>query len=76
MAVPPESIRVGRCYLAGRQLGPRVQRAVAILPNGRVQHEWRRRQGRKWKPGILDLREFAFGVDEEVSCEWTPEVEE
>ncbi len=72
MAVPPESIRVGRCYLAGRQLGPRVQRVVAILPNGRVQYEWRKHQQGKWRSGILDLREFAFGVDQEVPCEWTP----
>ena len=76
MAIPPESIEVGKCYLAGRQLGPRVQRVVAILPNGRVQYEWRKRQRGKWKPGILDLREFAFGVDQEGPCDWTPEQDE
>jgi hypothetical protein len=75
MSVPPESIEVGKCYLAGSQLGPRVQRVVAILPNRRVQYEWRKRQGRKWKPGVLDLREFAFGVDREVPCDWTPDQE-
>ncbi len=75
MPVPPESIQIGKCYLAGRQLGPRVPRVVAILPDGRVQYEWRKRQTQKWKPGILDAREFAFGVDQEVPCDWTPEME-
>ena len=75
MTVPPESIEVGKCYLAGPQLGPRVQRVAAILPDGRVQYEWRKRERQKWKPGILDLCEFAFGVDQEVLCDWTPEQE-
>ncbi len=76
MTIPPESLEVGKCYLTLSQLGPRIQWIIAVFPDGRVQHEWRKQQRQAWRPGILDAREFALGVDRETPCDWMPEMED
>ena len=76
MVVPPESIEGGKCYLTASQAGPRLIRVIAILADGRVQHEYRHfnpKQTRAWRPGILDQATFARMAEQEVACDWTPE---
>ena len=82
MSLPPESIEVGRCYLArgylvagGKSL--RVRRVKQIPPDGRIQFERRRGpipEGRPWPmSGIMRLDAFASSVEREVPCDWMPE---
>ncbi len=76
MSIPPERIEVGKCYLA--ETG-QVRRVLAILPVARVQYEQRPGHLPKWpqwKSGVLDLRSFAFAIEREVPCDWTPETDE
>ncbi len=81
MSIPAESIEVGKCYLVStrRPDQPKgVRRIVRILPDGRIQFEHRIGPAGAfgWKVGIQDARSFAFLVEREVPCEWTPEQEE
>jgi len=71
--IDPESIQAGQCYLTG---DAHVRRVVRIMPDGRVQYEWRGGNRRKWKPGILDQREFALAAERSVPSDWTPESDE
>ena len=76
MSVPPESIEIGQCYLTDTG---KVRRVVRILPNGRVQFEWR--SGHiipkvAWRTDVIDLRSFAVSVERPVRCDWTPERDE
>ncbi len=73
MTIPPESIAVGRCYLTDGNI---VRRVVRILPDRRIQYEWRGGHRMKWKSGILSSREFALAAEREISCDWTPEADE
>ena len=73
MAVPPESILAGRCYLLPEN---KMARVLHILPGERVQYEFRecavvRAFG--WKEDVLELLPFAFLVEREVPCDWMPE---
>jgi hypothetical protein len=70
MTIPPESIGVGKCYLTD---GNTVRRVVTVLPDRRIQYEWRGGHRAKWKAGILSGREFAQQAEREVPCDWTPE---
>ncbi len=85
MTLPPESIEVGKCYLArgylvagGRSL--RVRRVKQIHPDGRVQFEQRRgpaRVGHPWPMGgTMQLTTFALAVEREVPCDWMLEATE
>jgi len=84
VSVPPESIQVGKCYLArgkidmgGKAL--RIRRVAQILPDGRVRFEQRRGpvpvSGLWPRSGIQDLQAFALAVEREVPCDWTLERE-
>ncbi len=83
VTTPPESIQVGKCYLATRLRGGGttrvVRRIMRILPDGRIQFEQRRgpiEPGRPWpRRGTLSLRDFAISAQREVPCDWTPERE-
>ena len=44
VSIPPESLEVGKCDLTPSQFGPRIQRIIAVFPDGRVQYEWRKQQ--------------------------------
>ena len=72
MAVPPQSIKVGRCYLTD---ATRVQRVLEITPDGKVIHAHRstRSEYKAWTAGTTSLRAFAFITVREVPCDWTPE---
>jgi hypothetical protein len=59
VSLSPESIKVGQCYLTEGHL----RRVVAVLPDRRVQYEWRGGVRTKWKPGILTVREFALAAE-------------
>jgi hypothetical protein len=50
-----------------------VRRVVRILPDGRVQYEWRGGNRLNWKPGILSSLEFTASTERLVPCNWTPE---
>ncbi len=76
MTIPPESIEVGKCYLGDNG---KVWRVVSIMPDGRVQFEFRartRRAAKVWKPGMLDGASFAALAQREIPCDWAPEREE
>ena len=73
MAVPMESLSVGRCYLVD---GKGVWRIVRLWHEGLVEYSSRTQHlGRTmtWKPGTLDRVVFAHVVEREVPCDWTPE---
>ena len=85
MSLPPESIEVGKCYLARGYLvaggnAPMVRRVKQIHPDGRVQFERRRGlvpAGRPWPvSGTMQLDAFALAVEREVPCDWMPEANE
>ncbi len=75
MPIPPESIKVDRCYLTSEG---KIRRVMALLRDGRVQYQWRRGYTLKspWRVGIEIARSFAAAVEREVSCDWTPETDE
>ncbi len=75
MTIPPESIEVGKCYLVERD---GVRRVLKIWPDGRVQYETRSGplgHTKTWKPGMLQVRDFASSSLREVPCDWTPETD-
>ena len=72
MSIPPESTKVGKCYLTDGNI---VRRVVTILPDRRIQYEWRGGHWMKWKSGILAGHEFAHQAEREVSCDWKPETD-
>jgi hypothetical protein len=45
----------------------------SVLPDGRVQYEWRGGLRSRWKPGVVSKREFAAAVERLVPDDWTPE---
>ncbi len=76
MSIPPESIEVGRCYLTD---GGRIRRVIRLMPDGRVQFEHRGArllQKAPWVTGMQEMRSFAFQIEREVPCDWTPEADE
>ena len=68
MTIPPDSIKVGQCYLTDANT---VRRVVRIMPNGQIQFEHRTGAGKGagWKAGMLDPRSFASMVQREVACD-------
>ena len=75
MAVPPESIKAGRCYLTD---AGRIQRVMEITPDGKVHYAHRstRSTHRAWTPGTALLRTLANITEREVPCDWSPEADE
>ena len=76
MSVPPESIKIGRCYLMSTG---HIRRIVQVMPDGRVVYEARPGHvpsTRAWRSGILDPRSFLRGIEREVPCDWTPDADE
>ncbi len=76
MAVPRESIEVGKCYLTR---SGEIRRVLHILPHGPVHYEARRAavlQAFGWQEGVLELALFAALIEREVPCDWTPGADE
>ena len=78
MSIPPESIQVGKCYLA---LSGSVRRVARILPDGRVLFEWRNgahlpRRRNRWRSDIEEISVFVSFAEREVPCNWTPDTDE
>ncbi len=75
MGIPPESIKASQCYLTETA---QIRRVLRVLPDGRVQYEYRGAANPqiRWKDGIQDRRSFAFLVEREVPCAWSPEGDE
>ena len=77
MSVPPESIEVGRCYLATHRKSAEVWQVVSILPDGSLQYRSRPAdpgRGQVWRSSITTISLLAGTVTREVPCGWTPEV--
>ena len=75
MAVPPDSIEVGRCYLTRDS---RLRRVTGIRENGEVGYKYRTfpaNPKKTWRSGALRPDIFAATVEREVACDWTPETE-
>ncbi len=75
MAIPPESIEVGRYYLS---TDGRVRRVVKFLPDGRVRYAYRSvslDERRGWKTGRLDVGRFAETTLREAPRDLTSEPE-
>ncbi len=75
MSLPPESIRVGQCYLTH---DGHVRRILLILPSGVVQFEQRPAgllRWARWRAQVADLRTFAAAIKRQVPCDWTPEAD-
>ena len=75
MALPPESIQIGRCYLTEEG---RVRLVVGFGPAGWVRYKDRSadpNQKAAWRSGRLSLQMLAATVTREVPCDWTPERE-
>ncbi len=73
MAIPPESIEVGKCYLSE---DGRVRRVVKFLPGERIRYAYRSfpaTQGKLWRTGRLELKRFAETTLREVPCGQVPE---
>jgi hypothetical protein len=68
VSIEPEAIEVGRCSLTDHRT---VRRVVRVLPDQRVQYEWRAGHRTNWKAGILSVREFALAAERRVPCDWT-----
>ncbi len=79
MPLPPETIEIGKCYLASTVHGQAIRRVVEILPEGLVHFDVRRgpvRAGHPWPRRVMSsLAAFALQAEREVSCDWTPEGE-
>ena len=74
MAISPESIEVGKCYLIMGSEALWIRRVSEVLPDGRIQHEQRTAK-RKWKLGVQYKDVFASMLQREVPGDWTPETE-
>ncbi len=72
MPIDLDAIVIGQCYLTDNSM---VRRAVRILPDGRVQYEWRGGVRSRWKSGIVSKREFAAAVERPVPDDWIPETD-
>ncbi len=69
MALPPESIEVGKCYLCETGNDPRIRRVLQILPNGLVSFEQRTpRATYRKRAQYRDV--FAAMVTREVPCDY------
>ena len=73
MSVPPESIEVGKCYLARSQGSPRLCRVVKVMFDGRILYDQRTRL-RTWSV-VQERQAFARILEREVPCDWTPEMD-
>ncbi len=72
MTIPLESIQVGQCYLTR---SGEIRPVIGFLP-GRVRFERRVNTtgpGWGWVPSLSERRAFAFLIEREVPCDWTPE---
>ncbi len=79
MTIPPESIAVGKCYLADRREAPQVWRVIAIFPDGQLEYQHRSADPAKkqvWRTAMTTVRLFVGAVTREVPCDWTPGGEE
>ncbi len=74
MAVPPESIEVGKCYLVKSN---KIRRVIGLMSDGRVHYEQKRgpvREGHPWPyHTVLSIGSFSAAVQREVPCDCMPE---
>ena len=78
MTIPPESIQVGRCFVATSERGQRVRRVTILTREGEVRYEARAAaivSAFGWVAAGLPLSAFASQAEREVPCDWTPERE-
>ncbi len=78
MSLPPESLEVGKCYLADARMSPQVWHVIRIFPDRRLEYKHRPASGERrhhWTKAVSDIRVFASFVTREVPCDWTPESE-
>jgi len=71
MSIPPESIAVGKCYLARSQGSPRFCRVVKVMFDGRILYDQRTRSGTR--SVVQERQAFARILEREVPCDWVPE---
>jgi hypothetical protein len=85
VTIPPESVEVGKCYLAWTSSGrgqrfQRVRQVVELLPDGRVKFATRRRLIEPEAPWprthVMTITAFAGSAEREVPCDWTGEADE
>ena len=72
MAVPPESIEVGKCCLMLRGEIPHVRYVAYNSPDERV-HYLDRTAKKHWRPAVQERQYFASTTEREVPSDWTPE---
>ena len=79
MSVPPEVVKVGRCFVMAKG---QVRRVTEITPDGRVNYKARgKRSSAPWgrgptKSALPSLENFAQAVDRWVRCDWDPDFPE
>ncbi len=71
MSIPPESVAVGRCYLAK---GGSIRRVTSTGSDGTIRFRQRVGAG-PWSSGSKNRKRknFALQVEREVPCDWMPE---
>jgi hypothetical protein len=73
VAVPPESIEIGKCYLVKSN---KIRRVIGLMSDDRVHYEQRRglvRKGHPWPyRTVMSMRSFSAAAQREVPCDCTP----
>ncbi len=75
MTVSPESIEVGKCYLADRRQSPQVWQVTTIFADGRLEYKNRPidpKARQHWRSARTTAPLFALTVTREVPCDWSP----
>jgi hypothetical protein len=77
VAIPPDTIEIGKCYLLETQNVSRVCLVTDLMGGSSVRFECRDAAPPGgvfvWANKATDLRSFAHEVLREVHCDWTPE---
>ena len=78
MSLPPETIKIGQCYLADGRAYPQVRQVVRVFPDRRLEYKHRPARPEKkhlWRTAMSDIRAFAVVASREIPCDWTPETD-
>ncbi len=79
MTISPESIQVGKCYLADRRQSPQVWQVTTIFADGRLEYKNRPvnpELSQRLRSARTSLQLFASGIDRKVPCDWSPGADE